>query len=222
MKDVRFIGKSKLYGKTKIGEGSVVFEECVFGFPEQAVIKELLAKNLEIEDYDFPGTVIGRGAVIRPRCTFYSNVTIGANLRTGHNVLVREKSEIGDSVLLGTNVVLDGASKIGSHVSIQSNVYIPLNTIIEDYVFLGPCCAITNDKYPIRPKEIKLEGAILRKGSSVGSNAVIMPGVEVGVGAIVGGGSVVTKDVPAWKIVAGNPAKIIKDVPKEYQVLNRI
>ena len=222
MKGVRFIGKSRILGQTSIGENSVVFEECVFGFPEQAVIKELLAKNKEPEEYDYPGTVIGKGAVVRPRCTFYSNVKIGENLRTGHNIIVREKTEIGDNVLLGTNVVIDGNTKIGSHVSIQSNVYIPTNTLIEDNVFLGPCCSITNDKYPIRPQKIVLEGAILRKGASVGSNAVIMPGVEVGEGAMIGGGSVVTKNVPAWKIVAGNPAKIIKDVPEEYRVYNRI
>jgi len=96
-------------------------------------------------------------------------------------------------VLLGTNVVCDGASSIGSHVSIQSNAYIPLNTVIEDYVFLGPCSVITNDKYPIREEKAGLTGATIRKGASIGSNAVILPGVEIGEGAIIGSGAVVTK-----------------------------
>lgn len=222
MKGVKLIGKSRFYGENKIGENSIIFGECIFGFPESSILNEILSKKTTIEKHKFKGTTIGRGAVIRPGCTFYSNTKIGENLRTGHNVLVREKTEIGDKVLLGTNVVIDGNTKIGSHVSIQSNVYIPTNTTIEDNVFLGPCCALTNDKYPIRPEKIVLEGAVIRRGASIGSNAVILPGVEVGEGAIVGGGSTVTKDVPPWKIVAGNPAKIIKDVPKEYHVLNRI
>ena len=221
MKGVKVFGRATFYGKTKIGAGSVVFDGCVFGFPQGDILNGIIEKGIAIEEHDFPGTVIGEKAVIRPNCTFYSNVSIGENLRTGHNVLVRENTRIGDAVLLGTNVVIDGASKIGSHVSIQSNVYIPLNTVVEDYVFLGPCCVLTNDKYPIREKS-DLPGAKIRKGASIGANAVVLPGVEVGEGSIVGSGSVVTKDVPAWKIAAGNPAKVIKDVPKEHRKLNMI
>lgn len=222
MKDVKVLGQAKFYGITKIGPGSVIFDGCVFGFPEGRILSEILDKNESMEKYPYPGTVVGKNAVVRPNSTFYSNVKIGEKLRTGHNVLVRENTRIGNGVLLGTNTVLDGRTKIGNNVSIQSNVYIPLNTVIEDYVFLGPCSVITNDKYPIREKETKLLGARILKGASIGSNAVLLPGVEIGEGAIVGSGAVVTKDVPAWKIVAGNPARVVKDVPPEHSVLNRI
>jgi acetyltransferase-like isoleucine patch superfamily enzyme len=222
MAGVKLFGKSSFYGKSVVGPGSVVFSDCVFGFPEGGILDDLLKKNIEPEDSSHPGTVIGKNAVIRPNCTFYSNVSIGDDLRTGHNVLVREKTVVGDKVLLGTNVVCDGASRIGSHVSVQSNVYIPLNTVIEDYVFLGPCCVLTNDKYPIREREPKLLGARIRRGASIGSNAVILPGVEIGEGALIGSGSVVTKDVPAWKIAVGNPAAVVKDLPAGYRIQNRI
>jgi acetyltransferase-like isoleucine patch superfamily enzyme len=219
---VKLLGESKFYGKNTIGSGSVVLGGCVFGFPQGDILNEILKNNISLEDSMHVGTTISRNAVIRPNCTFYSNVSIGENLRTGHNVLVREKTRIGDNVLLGTNVVCDGASSIGNHVSIQSNVYIPLNTVIEDYVFLGPCCVITNDKYPIREEKPVLRGAKIRMGASIGSNAVILPGVEIGEGALVGSGAVVTKDVAPWKVVAGNPARVIKDIPKENRVINRI
>lgn len=222
MNAVRLLGECKFYGKNSIGPESVVFGGCTFGFPQGDVLSEILAKNIRMEDSMHQGTSIGRNAVIRPNCTFYSNVSIGDNLRTGHNVIVREQTRIGDRVLLGTNVVCDGATSIGSHVSIQSNVYIPLNTVIEDYVFLGPCCVITNDKYPIRLEKPNLQGAKIRMGASIGSNAVILPGVEIGEGALVGSGAVVTKDVAPWKVVAGNPAKVIKDIPKEERIINRI
>lgn len=222
MKNVKIIGDVRIYGRTEIGINSVIFDNCIFGFPQGDILKEILEKNLKIEEYDFPGTVVGKNAVIRSGCVLYSNVSIGDQLRTGHNVLIREKTKIGDKVLIGTNSVIDGEIKIGSHVSIQSNVYIPINTEIEDYVFLGPNAVLTNDKYPIRGKEIKLIGPTIRKGASIGSNAVILPGVEIGEGAMIGSGSVVIHDIPPWKIAVGNPAKVIKEVPEELRALNRI
>lgn len=222
MDGVKILGDVRFYGKTVIGPESVILDKCVFGFPQGKILNEIIEKDVEIEEYGYPGTVIGKNAVIRPCCTFYSNVSIGDHLRTGHNVLVRENTVIGDRVLLGTNVVIDGETSIGSNVSIQSNVYIPLNTTIEDNVFLGPNAVLTNDKYPIREEKPNLVGAKIRKGASIGSNAVILPGVEVGEGAMVGSGSVVTSDVPPWTIVVGNPAKALKTVPEEHRILNRI
>jgi len=193
MNHVKLLGESVFYGRNSIGPDSVIFGGCTFGFPQGDILTDILAKGIKIGESTHQGTKIGKNAVIRSGCTFYSNVSIGDGLRTGHNVLVREKTRIGDKVLLGTNVVCDGASSIGSHVSIQSNAYIPLNTVIEDYVFLGPCSVITNDKYPIREEKAGLTGATIRKGASIGSNAVILPGVEIGEGAIIGSGAVVTK-----------------------------
>lgn len=220
--NVKIFGNIKIYGKTEIGYGSVIFDNCILGFPQGDILKEILEKNLRIEEYDFPGTVVGKNAVIRSGCVFYSNVSIGDQLRTGHNVLVREKTKVGNKVLIGTNTVIDGDTKIGNHVSIQSNVYIPINTEIDDYVFLGPNAVLTNDKYPVREKEIRLIGPRIRKGASIGSNSVILPDIEIGEGAIIGSGSVVTKDIPEWSIALGNPARVIKKVPEELRVLNRI
>lgn len=222
MENIKILGSVKFYGKTVIGDGSVIFDNCVFGFPQGDILKEILDRNLEIEDFDFPGTVVGVNATVRSGCILYSNVSAGDKLRTGHNVLIREETVIGDDVLIGTNTVIDGQTRIGCHVSIQSNVYIPLNVVIEDYVFLGPNAVLTNDKYPIREKETKLLGPVIRRGASIGSNAVVLPGVEVGEGALVGSGSVVTHDIPPWMIAVGNPAKVIKEVPEEHRVLNRI
>ncbi len=123
-------------------------------------------------------------------------------------------------MLIGTNSVIDGGTTIGDHVSIQSNVYIPTNTIIEDNVFLGPCASLANDKYPIRVK-YDLKGPVLRKGASVGANATLLPGIEIGEGAMVAAGAVVTKDVPAWKLAIGSPARI-KELPEALLTLNRI
>ncbi len=169
---------------------------------------------------DFEGAVIGDNAVIRSNSTIYTDVTIGNEFRTGHNIMIREKTVIGNKVLIGTNTIIDGHTRIGSNVSIQGNVYIPLNVTIEDNVFIGPCAVLTNDKYPIR-KKTDLGGPILRRGASIGANATLLPEVEIGEGAMVAAGALVSKDVPPWKLAIGFPAKI-RDLPEELRIVNNI
>lgn len=170
-----------------------------------------------------PNAKLGKNCTIRSGAIIYQNVSIGDNVKTGHNVLIRENTEIGNNTLIGTNTVIEGNCKIGNNVSLQSNVYIPANCIIEDFVFLGPCCVLTNDKYPIRHEpRTELQGVHIKKGASLGANSTIMPGLVIGEGSIIGAGSVVTKNVPDWTIVAGNPAKIIKKVPEDRKILNKI
>jgi acetyltransferase-like isoleucine patch superfamily enzyme len=164
--------------------------------------------------------VVGDNAVIRSHSVIYRNVVIGNNLRTGHGVLIREGTRIGDDVLIGTGTVIDGHTSIGSHVSIQSRAYIPTNTVIEDYVFIGPCAVLTNDKYPVR-KDYELRGPTLSKGASIGANAVILPGVKIGEGAMVAAGACVTRDVPDWKLAIGFPAEV-RDLPDDLKVMNAI
>ncbi|MEA1865737.1 MAG: acyltransferase [Euryarchaeota archaeon] len=163
---------------------------------------------------------IGDNAVIRSHSVIYRDIVIGNDLRTGHNVLIREGTRIGDNVLVGTGTVIDGHTSIGSHVSIQSRAYIPTNTVIGDYVFIGPCAVLTNDKYPIR-KDYELCGPTLSRGASVGANAVILPGVKIGEGAMVAAGACVTRDVPDWKLAIGFPAEI-RDLPEDLRVRNTI
>lgn len=213
-------GSCKMYGINKIGKNCTILENVILGYPSGNVLNQVLTKNQKIEDFPFNGVAIGDNALIRPNCTIYCDVTIGNDLRTGHNAMVREMTTIGNGVLIGTNVIIDGSTKIGNHVSIQGNVYIPTNTVIEDNVFLGPCSVLANDKYPIRVK-YDLKGPILRKGASLGANSTILPGVEIGEGAMVAAGSVVTKDVPAWKLAIGAPATI-KELPEQLKALNRI
>ncbi len=209
-----------IYGKSSIGGNSILGENIVIGYPTAQILKDAKSKGLTINDMDFRGATIGANAVIRPNTTIYTDVEIGNNFRTGHNVLIRENTSIGDDVLIGTNTILDGRTIIGNNVSIQGNVYIPLNVTVEDYVFIGPCAVLTNDKYPIRIKS-DLRGPTLRRGASVGANSTILPGMEIGEGAMVAAGALVTRDVPAWKLAIGFPAKI-KELPEDLRTLNTI
>jgi len=206
----------KVYGNSSIGENCIIFPGVILGFPEAEFLK-----LGDPEKASYPGVILGKNAIIRSYTIIYSNVKIGNNFKCGHNVLIREKTRIGNNVLVGSHSIIEGYSEIGNNVSIQSNVFIPTYTKIEDFVFIGPGAILTNDKYPIRTNE-KLEGPIIRKGASIGAGAMIAPGVEIGEGAIIGMGAVVLKNIPPWKIAAGNPAKVIKDVPKNMRTLNRI
>ena len=164
--------------------------------------------------------VIGKNALLRSNTVIYNDVEIGNDFQTGHGALVREKTKIGNKVLIGTNSVIEGHSNIGNNISIQSNVYIPKNTIIEDRVFLGPCSCFTNDKYPLRV-DYELKGPIIHKGASIGANSTFLSGIEVGEGAMVAAGAIVTRDIPPYYLAIGAPAKM-KPLPKHFKILNKI
>lgn len=210
----------KIYGQSRIGKNAMIGERVIIGYPTADILRQAASSGKNIEDMDFKGAVIGDNSVIRSNSTIYTDVVTGNDFRTGHNVLIREKTVIGDNVLIGTNTIVDGHTAIGSNVSIQGNVYIPLNVTIEDNVFIGPCAVLANDKYPIRKKS-DLKGPVLRRGASVGANATLLPGVEIGEGAMVAAGALVTRDVPAWKLAIGFPARF-KDLPQELKTLNTI
>lgn len=218
--DYRIHESCRIYGNSVIGKNCTIMENTILGYPSNRLLNEIASKGAELETYPFNGVVIGEGAMIRSNSTIYADVVIGKNLRTGHNVMVRELTSVGDNVLLGTNSVVDGNTQIGNNVSIQSNVYVPTNTIIEDQVFLGPCSVLTNDKYPIRV-EYDLKGPVIRRSASIGANSTILPGVEIGEGAMVAAGSLVTKDVPPWVLAIGAPAKIVR-LPEKLQAYNRL
>jgi acetyltransferase-like isoleucine patch superfamily enzyme len=186
--------------------------------------KIILGKNVVIQENvnigNLPSNIegkveIGDDSIIRFGTIIYKNVKIGSKFKTGHYVLIRENTIIGDNVVVGTLSVIDGNTRIGNNVSIQTGVYIPINTIIEDDVFIGPHAILTNDKYMINPqiypKKPELKGPIIRKGARIGAGAIILPGIEIGENSIVGAGSVVTKNVPPYSVVVGNPARRIKD-----------
>ncbi|HIE43454.1 MAG TPA: N-acetyltransferase [Candidatus Omnitrophica bacterium] len=194
---------SIIYKNITFKGGPIIQENVIVGAPS----REYLQKREE----EWPETVIGNKAILRSGTIIYCGVIIGGNFTSGHNVLIRERTVIGDDVLIGTNTIIDGQTRIGNRVIIQSAVYIPLCTTIEDNVFIGPNAVFTNDKYPGK-KGIQLKGPILRKGATIGANCTILLGIEVGEGAMVTAGSVVTKNVPARKLAIGVPT-VIKELP---------
>lgn len=158
-------------------------------------------------------THIGARALIRSHTVIYAGNSIGANFQTGHSVLIRESNQIGDDVSIGSHSVIEHHLKIGDRVRIHSNVFIPEYSILEDDTWVGPNVVFTNALYPLSPEaKANLKGPHLMRGSKIGANATLLPGVIIGHNALVGAGAVVVRDVPDGKVVVGNPARIVKDV----------
>ena len=110
-----------------------------------------------------------------------------------------------------------GSSKIGHGCNIQAHAYLCPGTVLEDDVFVGPGVRFTNVKTPraFMDKRSEFKGATVKKGASIGANATILPGVVIGEYAMVAAGAVVTRDVAARIIVAGNPARAIGQINEE-------
>jgi UDP-2-acetamido-3-amino-2,3-dideoxy-glucuronate N-acetyltransferase len=135
---------------------------------------------------------------------------IGKGTKIWHCAHVMKGARIGQSCILGQNVNIDGGTVIGNNVKIQNNVSVYTGTIIEDDVFLGPSCVLTNVSNPRSQvnRHSLYETTTLKRGATIGANATIVCGVTIGRYAFVAAGAVVTKDVPDYGLVVGNPARL--------------
>lgn len=211
-KDVWIGYNTLIYGPCKIGDKTFIGDNVLIGFPTREEIKVLM-RNRDFEEFlKVKGLVkVGLGSIIRSGTIIYSDVSLKDNVEVGHNTLIRENVKVGAKTLVGSNVTIDGNCSIGSNVSIQTGVYISAYTIVESNTFLGPYAILLNDKY-MRKKPYKLKGPRICKGACIGGNSIIMPSVIVGEDAIVGAGSIVTRNVKPKSIVAGIPAREIGKV----------
>lgn len=137
--------------------------------------------------------------------------SIGEGTRIWYFTHICSNTTIGKNCNIGQNVYIDKGVTIGNNVKIQNNVSVYNGVFIEDDVFLGPSCVFTNVINPRSFIERKNEfkKTIVKKGASIGANATIVCGNTIGQYAFVGSGAVVTKDVPDYALVVGNPSKII-------------
>lgn len=137
--------------------------------------------------------------------------TIGEGTKIWHFSHIMKDCSIGMNCNIGQNVVISPGVILGNNVKIQNNVSVYTGVVCEDDVFLGPSCVFTNVINPrsfIERKE-EYRKTVVKKGASIGANATIVCGHDIGAYAFVGAGAVVTKNVPDYALVVGTPAKVI-------------
>ena len=159
-------------------------------------------------------------------------LSISDDVKLGENVKLSKfinlyGCEVGDQTKIGAFVEIQKNAKIGKHCKISSHTFICEGVTIEDNVFIGHGVMFINDSYPRATAadgnlqteaDWRVERTIIKKGASLGSGATILCGITIGENAIVGAGSVVTKDVPANTIVAGNPARVLRYIEQTLEV----
>ena len=181
-----------IYDNVILGDEVTVESHCVLGKPTPLAEGEPLR--------------IGDRSLIRSQSVFYEGSRFGEALRTGDRVTVREKTVAGREVVIGTLSDIQGHATIGDYTRSHSNVHIAQGSRIGSFVMIYPFTVLTNDP---RPPSEPIRGVTIEDYGVIAAHVCLLPGVTVGKQAVVGAGSVVTRDVPPGMLVSGNPARVI-------------
>lgn len=208
--NVRLGAFTEIMSGSIVANNCVIGSHCIIGHPSKLQLQkaDFSATSLKVAEFIVknPITRIGEDSIIRSGSTIYRNVKAGKKLRTGHGVLIREHVTLGNNCVVGTQAVLDGYSKVGNRSMIQSQCYVTQSVKIGDGVFIAPKCVFLDNKRIILGEG--LNGIVLEDYVRVGGGAKILPGITIGKYALIGAGTIVTKDVPPKAIVYGTPADV--------------
>ena len=213
------IGNSvTIHRGSRLGDNVRVDDGAVIG---KLPMKAKISATTKEESLD--PTVIGEACLIGTSAVIYAGAAIGPRVLVADLATVREKVEIGEATIVGRGAAIEGFTRIGSYCKIETNVYITAYSEIEDRAFIAPCVATSNDNFVGRTKERfkHYKGVTVKRGGRLGVNCTILPGKVIGEDSLVAAGALVTKDTPPRKIVAGAPAKTIRDVPEEQLLENQ-
>jgi acetyltransferase-like isoleucine patch superfamily enzyme len=195
----------------KLGDGCVISDFAMIGR------RPKLSPTSTAKAGELKGLVLGEGCAVGSHTVLMAGSVFGKGCVVGDNAGVRERCRIGDDVVVGRSVTVENDTEIGSRTKIQSGAYVTAYVVVEEDCFIAPMVVTTNDNFMGRTQERfrHLKGCTIRRGARIGGGAHILPGIEIGAEAFVATGSVVTRDVPARKLVMGAPAKVVRAVPED-------
>jgi acetyltransferase-like isoleucine patch superfamily enzyme len=200
-----------VYEGTVVGADVAIGDHAVVGKPPT------LGPRSTAEASELPPLDVGDGCAILAGAVVFTGSRLGRGVIVGDQACVRERCELGDEVVVGRGAFVENDVVVGARTKIQANSYVTAYSVLEEDVFLAPGVVTTNDNFMGRTErrhELR-HGPTIRRGARIGGGAVLLPGIEIGAEAFVSAGAVVLRDVPARAVVVGNPARQIREVPKE-------
>jgi UDP-3-O-[3-hydroxymyristoyl] glucosamine N-acyltransferase len=214
------IGNSvTIYSGTIIGDNVRIDDGAVLGkLPMISKMSELTKKQ------DLPSLIIEDNAIIGTNVVIYRGAKISNNVLVADLSTIRENVTIGEYTIIGRGVAVENYCNIGKKCKLETNVYITAYSEVEDFCFIAPCVATSNDNFAGRDPKRKdhFKGVTVKKGGRIGVNATILPGKVIEEDGFVSAGAVVTKNVEKEIIVAGNPAKPFRKVDVNQLLKNNI
>ena len=207
-----------IHDGTKIGSRVRIDDNVVIGkLPMRAAFS-----TLKVTD-TLPPASIGDDCLVGCFTVIYRGAVVGKKVLIADLASVREDVTIGEGTIVGRGVAIENKTTIGNYVKLETGSYITAFSTVEDRVFIAPMVTTTNDNFMGRTEERfkHTRGATVKKGGRIAANSTLLPGIVIGEDAVVAAGSVVTKNVPASKIVKGAPAKVWRDTPKEQLLENQ-
>lgn len=221
----------------EIGSNVIIEEDVVLGnnisLKDNVVIRKgaIIGDNIIIGYIDIkPGqdataepivTEIGENVRVRSGSVIYRGTRIGSNSMVGHNSVIRENTIIGHDTYIGSLTAIEGDTNIGNYVGVHTQCHITKFCNIGDYTFIAPLFVGANDQamsHRRRTHGQDLIGFTTEKYVRIAVGVTVLPDVHFGEGCIVGAGSVVTRDVPPYKVVMGVPARVVRDASREEVV----
>jgi acetyltransferase-like isoleucine patch superfamily enzyme len=167
-------------------------------------VRDLLVESAE--------TRIAADGLVRSHSIIYSHVRIGPRLSTGHHVLIREHTSIGARCVFGSYASCDGYSRLGNDVQVGQGAYLAQAARIGDGVFIGAQVVFADNRRAVRDPAVDLFGPVLEDYVRIGHRCVLLAGTRIGSDALVGAGSVVTRDIPPGTLAMGSPCRVVRDL----------
>jgi acetyltransferase-like isoleucine patch superfamily enzyme len=206
-----------IYPGVRIESGASIMDNAVLG----RIPLANKTMNRQVESKIAEETIIGESAIVGTGAVIYTGCHLGKNVLIGDLTDIREYCDLDEGVTIGRGTMILDHCKIGKFTRIHDLVHLLSDMVIEEHVFIAVCVAMANDDNIFLTRfglaELKLRNPIIRKYAVIGSGVTLVPGVEIGMGSLVAAGAVVTKDVDPWTIVAGVPAKHLRDIPDEWR-----
>ena len=211
----------RLIGPSRVGRATIIDSSAIIGHPA----KDNLAESRSL--LRSAGATVGDGCTLRSNSVVYERSTIGSHVQVAHNVVIREDVTVGDGSVFGNGTVVREGARLGKNVRLMESVVISERAVVGSDVFVGPNVSFTAGRHMTGALQAsgqmseedaasqegdywKGPSVVVGCGVRIGANAVILAGVDLGDECVVAAGAVVSRNVAAGDLVAGNPARVLR------------